>query len=256
MPAMPVMRLIRTPAPLISAANSTRITIGGHASRSNPVPASAAAANARMFFFMPSGSFLLLVLHLLLYFGFRLPDRLFPHLLDQFPSMLFAHGLELSLLRRIQERRDFGIDGAADLLQLLYLLQRLERGVLLQGAELLQLVLQEGQNLLFLLFVQSQLDRELVERCVQRIEHELRARNDLVVGVAEFAAARAVIGVAQLVDRNCDGILGDVGHHLAAFDFVGCGYTFITIAQRVANIAGNGRAMADMPHIAIAFCRV
>src|SRR5271157_574987 len=94
-----------------------------------------------------SGSFLLLSLHLLLYLAFCLLNRLAPHLLDQFPSMLFADGLELLLLRRIEERRDLGIDCAADLLQLLDLLQGLERGVLLQRPQLLCLVLQEGENL-------------------------------------------------------------------------------------------------------------
>ena len=107
--------------------------------------------------YRPSGA---LVLHLLLDLGFRLLNRLAPHLLDHFPPLFLAHFLELLLLRRIEERRDLSIDGAADLLQLLYLLQRLERGVLLQRSELLYLVLQEGENLLFLLFVQAQLDGE------------------------------------------------------------------------------------------------
>src|SRR5208337_257029 len=200
--AMPARRLMIMPAPEISWAKSRRTTICGYASRITPVPASAAAANARTFFFIAlsrsvharqhSGSFLLLSLHLLLYLAFCLLNRLAPHLLDQFPSMLFADGLELLLLRRIEERRDLGIDCAADLLQLLDLLQGLERGVLLQRPQLLCLVLQEGENLLFLLFVQAQFDRKGVERGGQRIDHELRARNDLVVGVAEFVAARAV----------------------------------------------------------------
>ena len=110
----------------------------------------------------PGGSFTLLQLHHRLDLGLRLLNRLAAHLLDHFAPLLLAHGLELLLLRGIEERRDLGIDGAADLLQLLDLLQRLERGVLLQRPQLLNLVLQEGDDLLFLLFVQAQFDRELV----------------------------------------------------------------------------------------------
>ena len=58
---------------------------------------------------------------------------------------------------------------AADLLQLFYLLQWLESGVLLQRLQLRYLVLEDGDNLLFLLFCQPQLNRELVDHCRKRI---------------------------------------------------------------------------------------
>ena len=41
--------------------------------------------------------------------------------LNQFPPVLVADGLELLLLLLIQERRKFGVDFVADLLQLLQL---------------------------------------------------------------------------------------------------------------------------------------
>src|SRR5208283_5184819 len=192
--AMPAMRLMMRPAPLISAPKSSRTTIGGYATRITPVPASAKAANARTYFFMLTDSFSLLVLHLLLDLGLGLLNRAATHLLDHFPPLLLTHFLELLLLRGIENRHDLGIDGAADLFQLLYLLKRFQRGVLLQRPQLLYLVLQEGKNLLLLLFVQAQFDRNCVGRGDHRIQHELRGRNDLVVGVAEFIAARPVIG--------------------------------------------------------------
>src|ERR1035438_6076904 len=148
--AMPAMRLIMRPAPMISAPKSSRTTIGGYATRITPVPASAKAANARTYFFMPTDSFSLLVLHLLRYFGFCLLNRRAPHLLDHLPPLLLAHLLELLLLRRIEDRHDLGIDCAANLLQLLHFLQRLESSIFLQRPQLLYLVLQEGKNLLFL----------------------------------------------------------------------------------------------------------
>src|ERR1035438_723978 len=112
--AMPAMRLIMRPAPMISAPKSSRTTIGGYATRITPVPASAKAANARTYFFMPTDSFSLLVLHLQLYFGFCLLNRRAPHLFDHFPPLLLTHFLELLLLRRIEDRRDLGIDCAAN----------------------------------------------------------------------------------------------------------------------------------------------
>ncbi len=54
-----------------------------------------------------------------------------------------------------------------DLLQLLHLLQWPERGVLLQRLQFRRLLLQEGDDLLFLLFRQPQLNRELVDHCRQ-----------------------------------------------------------------------------------------
>jgi hypothetical protein len=114
--AMPAMRLMMRPAPLISAPNSSPTTIGGYATRITPVPASANAANARTYFFMPTDSFSLLILHFLLNLGLRLLNRAATHLLDHFPPLLLTHFLELLLLRRIEDRRDLGIDGGADLL--------------------------------------------------------------------------------------------------------------------------------------------
>src|SRR5664280_3216568 len=61
-------------------AEEQRTTSDGQASRSMPVPASAAAANARTLFFMPSDSFLLLALHLSLDLVFRLLNSLVSHL--------------------------------------------------------------------------------------------------------------------------------------------------------------------------------
>src|SRR5271157_2322627 len=158
--AMPPMRVMMTPVPLISAPNNRRTMIGGYATRITPVPASANAANARTYFFIPSDSFSLPVLHLHLYLGFRLLNCAASHLLNHFPPLLLAHFLELLLLRRIEDRHDLGVDSAADLFQLLDLVQWLERGVLLQRPKLLHFVLQERENLLFLLFVQAQLDRK------------------------------------------------------------------------------------------------
>src|ERR1039458_2237104 len=250
--AMPAMRLMMRPAPMISAPKSSRTTIGGYATRITPVPASAKAANARTYFFMPTDSFSLLILHFLLNLGFRFLNRSAPHLLDHFPPLLFAHFLELLLLRGIEDRHDLGIDGAADLLQLLDLLQRLERGILLQRPELFYLVLQEGENLLFLLLVQAQFDGKGVERCGHRIEHELRGRNDLVVGVAEFAAAGAIVGVTQLVNRHRVRILSDLGYDFAAFDLVRGGISLITVANRIADVAWNRGGGANVPSIHVA----
>ena len=67
-------------------------------------------------------------------------------------------------------------------------------------AELLDLLLEDRNDLLLLLFRQPQLDRELVGDSRQRVDGDLRRRNDLVVGVAELVAARGVVGVAELVD--------------------------------------------------------
>src|ERR1039458_861524 len=53
-------------AMMIFAPKSSRTTIGGYATRITPVPASAKAANARTYFFMPTDSFSLLILHFLL----------------------------------------------------------------------------------------------------------------------------------------------------------------------------------------------
>src|SRR5271157_6092576 len=82
------------------------------------------------------------------------------------------------------------------------------------------------------------------------------ARNDLVVGVAEFVAARAVISVAQLVDRDRERSLGDVRHQLAPFDLVGRGHSLIAVAYGVADIAGDGGGATDMPDVAITLGRV
>src|SRR5271167_3982967 len=80
----------------------------------------------------PPKAFLLIkALQAPLYVGLHLLDRLAPQLLYHFPSLLFANGLELLLLPWIQERREFGIDCAADLLQLLHFLQGTERRVFL-----------------------------------------------------------------------------------------------------------------------------
>ena len=62
----------------------------------------------------------------LLHIGFRLLRHLAGHLLDQPPSPIVANGLELLLLLLIEDRRDFVYDRAADLFQLLDLLQRRE----------------------------------------------------------------------------------------------------------------------------------
>ena len=86
--------------------------------------------------------------------------------------------------------------------QLLELLQATESGVPLERLQLLDLVLQDGDDLLLLLLGQSQLDGELVGDFRQRVHRDLRRRNDLVVGIAELVAARAVIGVSQFVERQ------------------------------------------------------
>src|SRR5271165_1680581 len=78
-----------------------------------------------------------ITLHLLLYLGFRFLNRAAAHLLDHVATHLVPHSLEFLLLGWIEDRHDFGVDGGADLLQLLDLLQRLERRVLLQRADLL-----------------------------------------------------------------------------------------------------------------------
>ena len=117
--AMPAGRPMMKAAPLVPAPDSRRTTIGGQAGRIRPVPSSAAADNARMFFFLvlsrPANPDL--TLHHLLYHSLRFVNRRVPHLLEQFPPLLFSDGLELLLLLLIQERHDFGIDGTADLLQ-------------------------------------------------------------------------------------------------------------------------------------------
>src|SRR5215469_16959793 len=58
--------------------------------------------------------------------------------------LLFPHDLELLLLFRIQDRRDFRVDRATHRLQLLCLLQWTERGVTLDRLELRGLLLQDG----------------------------------------------------------------------------------------------------------------
>lgn len=48
----------------------------------------------------------------------------------------------------------------------------------------------------------NRVQRALSQSTGDRINDHLRERNDLVVDVAEFAAARAVVGVAQLVNGD------------------------------------------------------
>jgi len=55
-------------------------------------------------------SFLLEALQLLLDVGFRLLHHLASHLLNQPPSRIFANGLELLLLLRIQKRRELVLE--------------------------------------------------------------------------------------------------------------------------------------------------
>src|SRR5574337_1434581 len=71
---------------------------------------------------------------------FQLVERLARHLLDEPLAHLFPHRLELLLLLGIEERLDLLVEGDPNLPQSLGLLQSAERGVLLQGPQLLQLV--------------------------------------------------------------------------------------------------------------------
>src|SRR5208283_5721205 len=83
-----------------------------------------------------------------------------------------------------------------------------------------------------------------------------RIRNDLVVGVAELVAAHTVVRVSELVD--CEGIrvLRDLGYHLAALDLVRRGGALITIAHRIADVAGDGGTVTNVPNIHVPIGRV
>ncbi len=88
---------------------------------------------------------------------------------------------------------------------------------------------------------------------IKRIDNDLRRRNHLVVGIAEFVAARAVIGVAQFVDRDREGILGNRCHHFAVLNLVRRGGSLVTVAHRVTVAARGCGARANMPDVALTF---
>src|SRR5215475_9156707 len=81
---------------------------------------------------------------------FQLGSRLARHLVEHPAPHPFAHGLELRLLFRVEQRLDLLVEGDTDLPQLLDLLRSTERRVLLQRLQLLQLVVQDGDDLLLL----------------------------------------------------------------------------------------------------------
>src|SRR5207247_1665569 len=101
-----------------------------------------------------------------------------------------------------------------------------------------------------------QLNRELVDHCRKRIDYKLRRRNDLVVGIAEFVAARADISVAQFVNRDRKGILGDGGDHLATFNLVSRGGSLVAVAHEVTHAARGVGAVANVPDDALPFFRI
>ena len=90
--------------------------------------------------------------------------QLGPGLLDESPAQPLAHGLVLLLLLRVEQRHDLVIDAAGDLPQLLDFVHRAQRGIVLQRLQIRYFFLQQGQNLLFLLFRQAELTSRIGRR--------------------------------------------------------------------------------------------
>src|SRR4029453_15438162 len=111
------------------------------------------------------------------------------------------------------------------------LLQATERGVLLQRGQMLQFLLQQRDDLLFLLLSQPELDRELVGKMYQPVDADLRRRGYLIVGEAEFVTAGAIVGIAKLVDRDRVRLLRDERDEFAALDLVRGGGSLVAAAH-------------------------
>jgi len=75
---------------------------------------------------------------------------------------MLAHLLELLLLFRVEQRGDLGIDRGADLPQSPHLVRATQRGVVLQRLQLRYLFLEDRDDLLLLLFRQTQLLRKIL----------------------------------------------------------------------------------------------
>src|SRR5208283_3280486 len=84
-------------------------------------------------------------------------------LLHHLLALLLAHGLPLLLLLGIEDGHHLGVSGFADLAQLHALLQRPQRGVLLDGLHLRRFLHQDGPQLLLLLRRQLQRRRDLLQ---------------------------------------------------------------------------------------------
>src|SRR5208283_1215706 len=80
------------------------------------------------------------------------------------------------------------------------------------------------------------------------LHHVRRRRNHLIIRVAELVAARAVVRVAELVQRDRVRVLRDEGDELAAIDLIVDGRPLVTVTDDAAGTAGQGRVLADVIH--------
>ena len=88
----------------------------------------------------------------------------------------------------------------------------------------------------------------------QRVHRDLRRRNDLVVGIAELVAARAVVGLPSLWNVHEYGSCETQVMSLPFVDLVGDGRPMVAIAHDVAEAAGHVGILADAEHDHVTFC--
>ena len=220
----------------------------GHAKAPTPFKSSAAATRCCVVAHMPARlltlqpRFLQLLFYLLqvllhsvralLGVPFQLGADPARDLLEHAHAHRFAQRFELRLLVCIEQRVNLLVKGHADLPQFFDLFRAAENGVRLECPQLFDLVIQNRDDLLLLLPGQSQLGRELVGNCRQRIQRDLRRRNDLVVGIAKLVSPGGVVVGSKFVESPGVRILRDPRDELAVLDLVSAGLPFVTLARR------------------------